>query len=290
MINRFGDDGIEINSAANDPEPTGVKIEGNFIGTDAAGQADLGNEGGVQSVGGKDNAIGGTAPEARNLISGNDRKGVLLSGGSDGSKVLGNLIGTKKDGIGNLGNSEQGVAISGSSNTFVGDGAAGAANAIAFNGDVGVSINFSGSNPNNANGNRVLGNSIFSNDKLGIDLGDDGPTTNDPKDRDTGPNNLQNFPVLTSAEKASGKFAIKGKLNSTPNKRFTIQFFSNPPNENEGKTFLGQKRVTTNREGKVSFTFETSKRLPAGARITATATGPGGNTSEFSDPETLFID
>ena len=53
--------------------------------------------------------------------------------------------------------------------------------------------------------------------------------------------------------------------------------------EDKGKTFLGQKRVATNRQGQVSFVFESSQPLALGDRITATATGPGG-TSEFSDP------
>jgi hypothetical protein len=100
---------------------------------------------------------------------------------------------------------------------------------------------------------------------------------------------VQNFPVLDSARKSlSGTTTVKATLKSTPStkrkkKSFTIQFFANPFGEDEGRTILGQKRETTNRQGQVSFAFESSQQLALGDRITATATGPGG-TSEFSDP------
>ena len=112
-------------------------------------------------------------------------------------------------------------------------------------------------------------------------------TANDPKDPDTGPNGLQNFPVITSASATR----IEGRLNSRPGRTFTIQFFSNPPpvfltGFGEGATFLGEKTVTTNREGRVSFAFDTS--VNTGEVVTATATirlgtpRRPGNTSEFS--------
>ena len=140
-----------------------------------------------------------------------------------------------------------------------------------------------------ATGNSVLRNSIFGNGSpggLGIVLNNDGVTANDNKDPDTGPNKLQNFPVITSASTT----IIEGTLNSRPRKTFTIQFFSNPaPNSPTGfgerETFLGQKTVTTNDRGRASFTFATS--LTAGEFMTATATDASGNTSEFSAARTV---
>ena len=52
---------------------------------------------------------------------------------------------------------------------------------------------------------------------------------NDPGDTDTGPNNLQNKPVLSSTRKgATGTTTVRGTLNSAPGKTFNVQFFSNP--------------------------------------------------------------
>ena len=50
-----------------------------------------------------------------------------------------------------------------------------------------------------------------------------------------------------------------------------------------GKTFLGETQVTTNSIGIVSINnFVADTRVPLGQSITATATDPGGNTSEFT--------
>src|SRR5207248_1289781 len=90
--------------------------------------------------------------------------------------------------------------------------AAGVGNVIAFNGGAGVVVGTDTANGYSATqagtGNAVLGNSIFGNARLGIDLGNaDGVTPNDAGDPDAGPNNFQNFPALTSAT-ASGNSVL----------------------------------------------------------------------------------
>ena len=79
---------------------------------------------------------------------------------------------------------------------------------------------------------------IHSNARLGIDLGNLGVNPNDAGDLDTGANNLQNFPVLTSA--TGGQ--VVGSLNSTPSSTFRVEFFANtvcyPSGNGEGETFL----------------------------------------------------
>jgi titin len=76
-------------------------IQGNLIGLDRAGTAALANGGdGVAVVNGASaNTIGGTAPAARNVISGNGGEGVLLAAsGTTNNLVEGNFIGTNAAG------------------------------------------------------------------------------------------------------------------------------------------------------------------------------------------------
>jgi CSLREA domain-containing protein len=284
VINRWGDNSSSENAILiSGSGATGNRVVGNYIGTDASGTQAVGNAGlGVYVSNAPNNTIGGATAGERNVISGNDGNGVLVAGAdTTGNKVMGNYIGADKNGVAVLGNSANGVYISGPNNT-VGSTTSGGRNTISGNEGSGVSIYGA-----TAAGNRALQNSIFANGGLGIDLGDDGLTANDPGDADTGPNNLQNKPVINSARTGSLKTTIKGSLNSTPNKTFAVRFFSNPAGGDEGKTFIGQKSVTTNGSGNVAFSFSPAQKVGVGRTVTATATNPAGSTSEFSAPRTV---
>jgi titin len=273
----------------------GNLIEGNFIGLDVTGLLkNAGNTFGVQVANGANgNTIGGTTPEAGNRIGGNALYGVLING-ANATVVEGNLIGTDPTGTFPLGNLSHGVFITGgAANNFIGGTAPGAGNVITMNGGTGVLIGSDstaafppGGFPTPAGaGNAVLGNSIFANTLLGIDLGaKNGPTANDAKDSDSGPNRLQNFPVLTAT--ISGTQVNVGvTLSSVPNTTFHIEIFVNvtadPSGFGEGQTFLGSINVTTDATGSATGTF--SYPLAAGTIVTATATNLTTNdTSEFS--------
>ena len=98
----------------------------------------------------------------------------------------------------------------------------------------------------------------LSNGGLGINLHDNGPTANDPGDADVGSNNLQNFPLISSARTSRKGTFIRGTLNSRPGPSYTIQLFSNPSG-NEGKVFRAKKSVTDNDgDGVISFTLSTT--------------------------------
>src|SRR5437667_1889846 len=106
----------------------GNTIEGNFIGTNVAGDAVLGNNQGVIiQFGSSNNLIGGTTPAARNIISGNS-DGISLSGGP-GNIIEGNFIGTDHTGSNDLGNTI-GIGVTASSNNTIGGTSAGARNVI----------------------------------------------------------------------------------------------------------------------------------------------------------------
>ena len=256
-----------------------TKVLGNYIGTDASGTKNLGNQQGVR-INDANNTVGGTEAGARNVISGNF-VGVNISGAAaTGNKVVGNYVGTDKNGTAPMANAV-GVHIFEASNNTVGGTEAGARNVISASLYDGVSIR------SGAAGNRVLSNSIYSNGEQGIDLGDDGPTANDPGDADTGPNGLQNKPAVRSAKTGALKTTVSARLNSTPNRTFTVQFFSNPSGTDEGKQFLGQKSVTTDGSGNAVFSFTPAQKVGVGRTVTATATNPAGSTSEFSTPRTV---
>ena len=282
VISGNGDFGLAVFDAAT----AGTTIQGNRIGTNVAGTASIANAlGGVDLRGGAhDNTIGGTTAAARNLISGNDLFGVqLLDTGVNGNIIQGNFIGTDVAGAASLPNSGFGILVAfGNTNT------------------IGGSARRSGEHDRLQHrhrgrdrrrrdhfGNPVLGNSIFSNSDLGIDLGGDGVTGNDACDADTGSNGLQNFPVITSVLASVGSTEIIGTLNSTASTGpYRVEFFSSPTCDpsgfGEGKTFLGIATPSTDPTCASSFDVTLPVTVSAGSFITATATDPSNNTSEFS--------
>ena len=272
----------------------GNVVQGNFIGTDVSGTAPLGNSGRGVLVDSSNNTVGGTTAGAGNVISGNGSDGVIIlgvfftgdpiPGGVTGNVVQGNFIGTDVSGTAALGNGGNGVFVNAASDNTIGGMAAGASNTIAFNGGDGVFVGTCcGALP--GTGNAILSNAMFSNTGLGIDLDPDGVTPNDVGDGDTGANNLQNFPVLTSALSGSST-TIEGTLNSAIGTAYRLEFFSNtvcdPSGHGEGETFLGFTDVSTDGSGNVSFMVTFPTTVPVGQFITATATDPDNNTSEFS--------
>ncbi len=281
--NRFG---LDIGFGA-----SGTLVQGNYIGTDATGNSDLGNCGqGIYISGATGNTIGGTATSARNIISGNNNEGIRITDAATSNLIQGNYIGTNAAGTSALGNSFGGVwIITGTGNVLnnsIGGTAAGAGNLIAFNGCNGGIVIFSG----NHTGNTILNNLIHSNSNLGIDLLSNGVTPNDADDSDTGPNNLQNFPMLTDAvsyNNGTPATSILGTLQSQANKSYKIQFFVNntcdASGNGEGQTLLGETTITTGVSGLGLINLSFPVALTSAQFVTATATDVATNdTSEFS--------
>jgi CSLREA domain-containing protein len=256
VINRFSGNGIYIEG------PAYADIRGNYIGTDVSGTAARPNGTGIR-IDGTDNFI------TDNVISGNLDFGLWTSGAFN--EIRNNYMGTDATGAGLIGNGV-GVATQGIWNNIFD-------NIIAGN-EVGVIVG-------NGTGHAIRSNSIHSNTGLGIDLAGDGVTPNDPGDGDSGANNLQNFPVLTSATSSGGSITIRGTLNSTPEPDFSVQFFANaacdaPSGHGEGERLLGTADVVTDGNGNATFTASFSTAVPPGHVITATASAYGEETSEFS--------
>lgn len=274
-----GASGIYLDAAGSN-----TTIQGNLIGTDASCIGAVGNSFNGVQVRSSNNIIGGTTAIARNVISGNGTTGILLTNGSTGNVVQGNCIGTTFSGTSPLANGRDGITIGSSttgpaSNNTIGGTATGAPNVIAYNLRDGVRVT-------SGTGNAILSNSIFSNTNLAIDLGGNGVTANDAGDVDTGANNLQNYPVLTSAQTSGSNTTIQGTLNSVANATFTIQFFVNPACDasgyGEGKSYFGSTSVSTDGSGNATINAVFPILLSATDSVTATATSPTNDTSEFS--------
>jgi hypothetical protein len=123
-------------------------VQGNDIGTDATGLKPLGNTGvgplsgiGLSIENSSSILVGGTAPGARNVIAANVT-GIVISGTSPPgqfNRVQGNYVGLGADGVTKLGNTGQGISVTGPNNT-IGGSEAGAGNVISGNGTNGLAI------------------------------------------------------------------------------------------------------------------------------------------------------
>jgi CSLREA domain-containing protein len=292
VISGNGGDGIEIlGLSGNGQGATGNVVQGNYIGTDATGNSAVPNRGehAVRVYAASGNTIGGTAPGAGNVISGNSGNGVTINDTvSNGNSVLGNLIGVAADGVTPLPNNLNGINLPNAVNTVIGGTTSGAANVIANNKWGGIIV--AGNAPPltlSGYNNAIRGNSIYGNARIGIALSSPfAPTPNDAGDSDAGGNNLQNYPVINSVSLGGNTTNIQGTLNSTAGTVFNLDFFSNSAcdasGSGEGKTYLGSVQTTTDGSGNVSFNVNLPTALQAERVVTATATDPNGNTSEFS--------
>ena len=286
IIDRFTSDGIQVDG-------NNTTIQGNYIGTNAAGSAAAANGTGINVNAGTGVTIGGTTAATRNLISGNSADGIFVNA-TDNHVIQGNLIGTNIGATAGVANGRDGIRLSGDVDTStVGGTATGAANTIAFNTGIGINILAAGGDQN-----PIRANSIYGNTGLAIDLQPVGQTANVAGDADTGANENQNFPVISNAYVSGGFVTITAHFNNTdasrtrPNSTYVIDFFANPGNTREGRTYLGSGPAVTDVNGDATFTF--SYAFPGAyvagtATVTATATCTAsgtatdvGNTSEFS--------
>ncbi len=261
----------------------GSRVMGNFIGVDRTGREARANHGSGILVNARDVRIGSAARADRNLVSGNASAGISLGIAAARAIVQGNLIGTQRDGSSPLGNGADGVFVTGSREHLIGGEHAGQGNVIAFNRGNGVSLLPIGALDLIPRNVQILRNSITRNDRLGIDLGADGSTRNDPApDPDGGANRLQNKPRVVSAVAGGSRTTISGTLTSRRERTYRLELFQSAGDDPEGRTFLGYALIRTNAKGKASWTIKVRAGLALGTRISATATDVDRrDTSEF---------
>lgn len=296
-------------------------IAGNHIGITLTENAAPNSEQGIHLMNshdvriGTDGAGGNSAVEA-NIIGFNVSDGIRLTtenffglgagwaANTNDNTIAGNAIGTNLAGSLNAGNQANGILLSATfdpfsvSNNIIGsnnDGSEDAAegNRIANNNNGGIVVN----NPLVAGltlGNKWSRNSIFNNNNLlGIDLGANKVSSNDDGDADAGPNNLFNFPVITSVTVNGGNLTIQGF--SRPSSVIEFYIADAGPNPNplepgyttsfgEGQTYLfrGQDDATLDAADTESGTSGTYSQTQEG-------TGTGGDRTEARFSFTISI-
>jgi titin len=270
-------DGMDISQGSNNNV-----VAGNFVGTDVTGTQPLGNtRAGVNvSYASSFNRIGtdglsvDNAGEA-NVISCNGGQIDLGSGApGQGNLIAGNFVGADINGNPIPGfTTGSGIDVEGDSNDQIG-GSPTLANTIADNAH-GVAV--SGA----STGIAIRANRIFNNSPgLGIDLAPFGPNPNTPGGPHVGPNDLQNYPAISTAVGSAASQVI-GTLNSTPNTTFILDFYANDSGKGnagaygQGQYYLGSASVTTDGSGNVSFNVSGLAATTPGEWISATATDPG---------------
>jgi CSLREA domain-containing protein/uncharacterized repeat protein (TIGR01451 family) len=281
VVSGNGQNGIEISGA------NGNTLLNNLVGVDAAGTSAIANALDGILVNASANTAIGNPVSPPNVVGGNTLDGIVLSGaGTTGTEIFNNIVGDAPGGTGSP-NSGNGIRVrNGASDNTIGatatqDGPR--ANVIRLNGARGVLVEDSTSLRNT-----IQANSIDANGALGIDLAPVGVTANDNQDADSGPNRLQNFPVLTSAVTGGGFVSLNGSINSTPNTVFTIDVYASPTCDGslngEGAAFVGTATLpATGGGGTRAFAaLDIPGNVAPNQAITLTATDPNGNTSEFS--------
>lgn len=316
------DTAIRGNFIGTDPAGMAARANGvainNFMGTatwrDITRNLISGNNGGAGIMLETDDRIGPSDGQIRiqsNIIGFNRTSSAQLLNAGDGIRFSSDSITTVL--IGGAGSSEgneitgalNGIAIANASDVTI------QGNVIASASQSGVNVNSNGSNirligntirDNSRNGIQLenatraalLGNRIFANGLLGIDLGNNGVTANDAGDGDAGANDLLNFPQINRAiVSAPTQLTYRVTLDAPAAANgYRIEFFANsvadPNGFGEGERYLGH--VDVNHAGGVQSytgTLATLQPVAIGDIISATtsrrtAGGSWDISSEFS--------
>lgn len=283
---------------ANGINQTGIVVTGfdasnntlieNRVGLDPTGQIPLGSLGnGILVANGANNVVG--LPYQGNMIGPVGSRQLTFASGSN-LTVQGNIVATNRTGQ-FFGTASNGCIVTSVINGLFGGSGPGEGNTIVGIG--GPALLITGSNSTVY----LTGNTLIQpGSGVALDLfGAAGVNANDTGDGDSGPNGLQNYPVITNVSYTNGLVTVQGTLNSRPNLSYTIELFASNAgagSSRQAQQPLGTVMVTTDAGGNASFNFTKNTPLtsdPTGqASFTATATGPTG-TSELSAPVSIVV-
>jgi PKD repeat protein len=190
--------------------------------------------------------------------------GIVLKDGAQNTIIQSNIIGTDFTQTNSIGNEFCGIIIqgNGNNNNRIGGTETGMGNIIAFN-LIGINIRAGSAN------NELLGNSFFCNVNSGIGLA----------------NNANNNQAVPSFNVSSTSV-----INGTGNDGDQIEIYKISDNCQsdpcQGEQLIGRTTVI-NQSWSIEAPFFNNIELNSGDQITAIATSSDGNSSEFSDCQTI---
>lgn len=260
------------------------RIVGNIIGGSPDGQGSIGA--GTSSPTGiliytRNNMIGAKHHNSSNIIIDNEH-GIYLELTGDTTTILNNKIGMAYDGSTAIGNIATGIFIRGADQNLIGDIDATFGNIIAHNG-TGIAL-VTNSTP--AEGNRILGNLIFSNTEQGIDFeNDDVVFPNDGLMGLTHQNDGIDHPVLNELSNCDdGNSKVSFTLRVPIGENYRVEFFSNEspdPTNGEGQYFVSAHLIMPP-SNPATVTVDLGETIDPTHTLSATITQlSSGNTSEF---------
>ncbi|WP_040756746.1 T9SS type A sorting domain-containing protein [Winogradskyella psychrotolerans] len=251
----------------------GLHFFNNKIGTLPDGNTGVTNLGtGIGLFNSSNNTIGGLTAAEGNIIGSHNNNAIILILDSNNNVLSYNKIGVGLDGVTSLGNGFVGIGI------FDANVNNAITHNIIANNQKGVSLSPSPGFPTQVT---ISENSIFNNSVIGIDLV--GATANDVSDADTGPNNLQNTPEVSSIiflgeDVIEITYAVPSSIANSAYP-LVIEFFG--ADNGQGKLFIDADVYTATGVKTITLNLPTGFDVNDYNNIVATATDANGNTSEF---------
>jgi len=281
--------GIFLSSAQGVATTNRLVFENNIVGLDPTGLAARPNGLGVSMSSARWVTFGSDAcAGCGNIVSGNaPGEGIGIGGPTNDIIFYNNFIGVNS--AGNTFPNSDGIFASGTASWItIGGTNANQGNEIATNNGSGVYAIGS------VLGVDITGNSIHDNGgaaSLGMDINNDGVTPNDASDADGGPNNRQNFPVITNAFECNGggSTQIDYTCDFQLGNNYSIQFYIADADNQEGQIYLGEQIINP-AAAPENFTYFHGSIITPGSVIVANAAEIVGtlyHSSEFSAPFTV---
>ena len=269
----------------------------NLFGLSVDGQAAAGNQAAGLSVNGVANlsADPTTVLQIGEVGSGN----TFAANGGTGLSLIdaeavvveANTFGTSLDGSQDRTNAAGAIEVVGASrDILIGGQISDAGNQIGGTHPIGVAV--VGVGVDDPAGVRILGNSIGSQNAVGIELRNadgtgDGRLDPDAGDLDTGANGQQNHPTLSAASSDFDGTEISGTLLGVAGRSYRLEFFTTPvagaDNAGPAETLVHVETIIVGADGVAAFTTARFDRVTPGWFVTATATDLVANqTSELA--------